>query len=167
MQLATAPAPIASAPLVIEDEALVRLYAYWDGKRAGRRFPARADIHPLDFAYLLGWVMLIDVAYQPLSFRFRLYGSELAGNMNFDLTGKDLAEHPDPEFRTRTARVWAEVVDGGQPTCSKYDGWVDGRLMRYEALRLPLSSDGETIDMLLVAVHHLTIAAEAPAFVRR
>jgi len=161
MQLAVAPEPIA-----IDDPALTRLYAYWNGKRAGRRFPARRDIQPLEFAYLLGWVMLIDVAYRPLSFHFRLYGTELANNMRFDLTGKDLAEHPDPEFRNRTARVWAEVVDTGEPTCGTYDGWVDGRLLRYEALRLPLSSDGETVDMLLVAVQHLRIN-DTPARAKR
>jgi len=35
-----------------------------------RRFPARADIDPLDFGYVLGHVMLLDVLRDPLRFRY-------------------------------------------------------------------------------------------------
>ncbi len=146
-----------------QDEALARLLAYWNDKRAGRRFPARRDIDPMEFPYLLGWVMLVDVSYRPLSFRFRLYGSELADHMGLDMTGKDLTEHPDAEFHVRTAREWAAVIDSGNPAWSTFQGWIDERHVRYEVIRLPLSSDGETIDMLLVAIRHLTIQTEAPA----
>ena len=36
------------------------------------------------------------------------------------------------------------------------DLFVDGRTRRYEALRLPLSSDGGTIDMILSATEYLS-----------
>src|SRR5579885_2176177 len=62
-----APEDFASA---LEDQRLVRLYRYWDAKRQGRPYPARRDIDPLDFPYVLGQMMLIDVAYDPLRFRF-------------------------------------------------------------------------------------------------
>ena len=50
----------------ITDESLRRLYLYLDEKRGARAFPARRDIDPLDFPYLLGWILLLDVSHAPL-----------------------------------------------------------------------------------------------------
>ena len=49
------------------------LYRYWDGRRNGRRMPARRDIDPADIPGLLPHVSLI---HKPDGqFRFRLVGS--------------------------------------------------------------------------------------------
>jgi hypothetical protein len=133
----------------ITDDSLRRLYQYWAGKRGGRRFPARRDIDPLDFAYVLGWVTLVDVTYRPTRFRFRLYGSELAHRIGIDLTGTYADQHPNREFGAMLHRSWQEVVDRGEPICVCYDRVVEGRKQPWEALRMPMSSDGNTIDMLL------------------
>ncbi|MBX6321162.1 MAG: PAS domain-containing protein [Rhodospirillaceae bacterium] len=53
----------------IEDERLRRLFAYWREKAAGRIGPARRDIDPLDFHYLLGDIALVEVLRNPLRFR--------------------------------------------------------------------------------------------------
>jgi len=141
----------------VQDPGLARLYAYWDEKRGDRPFPSRADIDPLDFAYVLGNVILVDVLHAPLRFRIRLYGSNLAQRMNFDMTGRDLDDHPCPEFRARVARDWQQTVESRQITRKTIDEWLDDRRVRYESLRLPLSTDGRTIDMLLVAIVHLDV----------
>jgi len=135
----------------ITDDALRRLYQYWNEKRGSRRFPARRDIDPLDFAYVLGWVTLVDVTYNPTRFRFRLYGSELAHRTGLDLTGTYADQHPNREFGAMLQRSWREVVDRGEPVCVRYDLVVDNRQQPWEALRMPMSSDGKTIDMLLAA----------------
>lgn len=129
-----------------------RLYAYWRNKAGSRRFPSRGDIDPLEFAYILGWVMLVDVIRDPLRFRFRLYGSAIADRMNFDMTGKFVDEHPDTDYRERIEREWRETVERREPTHSVVDGLFEGRPIHFETLRLPLSSDGRDTDMLLVAV---------------
>lgn len=136
------------------DNGLRRLLGYWNTQRRDRRFPARRDLDPLDFVYVLGWVMLIDVEHRPLRFHYRLHGSEIASRTDLDMTGKSLAEHPDPEYRALTHRQWAETVACGAPTLASFYGCLDDRFMHYESLRLPLSSDGDTIDMLLVAARH-------------
>ncbi len=146
------------APVVpVQDPGLARLYAYWEEKRGARPFPARVDIDPLDIVYVLGNVMLVDVHHDPLRFRIRLYGSNLADRMNFDMTGRDLEEHPCPEFRARVARDWQQTVDTRQISHKTIDAWMDDRRVRYESLRLPLSTDGHVIDMLLVGVMHLDV----------
>lgn len=140
----------------IEDETLQRLYRYWAEKRGSRRFPARRDIDPLDFAYILGWVTLVDVTHAPLRFRFRLYGSELARRLGADLTGKYLDEHPQREFGELLQQSWQNVVVHGEPTCERYEHIVDGETRFWESVRMPLSTDGTTIDMLLAGTRART-----------
>src|SRR3954463_522446 len=86
--------------LEISDPRLQRFYAYWLRLRDARRFPARRDIDPMDFSYLLGNIMLVDVLRDPLRFRVRLHGTEMAERARFDLTGKWLDELPATDFRT-------------------------------------------------------------------
>ena len=135
----------------ITDDSLRRLYTYWSEKRGARRFPARRDIDPLDFAYVLGWVTLVDVTYNPIRFRFRLYGSELVHRIGLDLTGTYADQHPNREFGAMLHGAWQEVVDRGDAICVRYERQFDSRKHPWEALRLPMSSDGQTIDMLLAA----------------
>jgi hypothetical protein len=148
----TDPLPDSDAFLAeIQDERLRRLYLYWTEKRGTRRYPARRDIDPLDFAYVLGYIMLIDVTHDPLRFRFRLYGSALLDRTNaVDMTGKDLEEHARPEFRAYLHNEWAGTIARGAPTHGFFDRLIDEELRKFEVLRLPFSSDGTAIDMLLV-----------------
>ena len=145
---------VMDAPLAIEDAALARLHAYWQSKRRGRRFPARRDLDPCDFGYILGWIILADVTHEPRRYFIRLYGSELAGHAGFDITGSYLDEHPQPEFRDYVEKSWDDTVARREVTHGRFDRWVGDRRYRFESLRLPLASDGETIDMLLVAIRH-------------
>src|SRR5579864_8138687 len=84
----------------IETPNLRQLYAYWEGLRRSREFPARRDIDPLDFRYALGHVMLLDVFYQPLRFRFRLHGTALALRAGYDMTGKMADDLPNAHNRS-------------------------------------------------------------------
>src|SRR3546814_11766181 len=53
---------------------LLNLYDYWDGKRRGRAFPARADIDPLELGQMLPNLFLFDVLEDAPHFRYRLSG---------------------------------------------------------------------------------------------
>src|SRR5262252_1200717 len=72
----------------IETPCLRKLYGYWASRRGSNEFPARRDIDPLDFPEALGHVVLLDVLYEPLRFRFRLHGTELVRHAGYDMTGK-------------------------------------------------------------------------------
>jgi hypothetical protein len=145
-------------PLGIVDPSLQRLYRYWEQKRGTRICPARRDIDPLDFSYILGWVMLLDVSGKPPQFSYRLHGTEVARQEGVELTGKRLADHPHPETRAHLEEVWRKVVEQGVPSheLSERPTYFEPR--PFEVLRLPLSSDGTVIDMLLVAVSPHTFA---------
>lgn len=130
------------------------MFQYWDGKRNGRQCPARGDLDPLDFPYILGWVALIEVTRNPLRFRYRLLGVLLVERFGFDMTGKYLDEFPQPAFRQFLERAWTEVVETGRPIHQFHNDTVDGHRRDFETLRLPLATDGQTVDMILLASVH-------------
>jgi hypothetical protein len=136
----------------IAEPRLQKLYAYWSSVRGARRLPARRDIDPLEFAYVLGHVMLVDVLRDPLRFRVRLHGSEMAIRTSRDLTGKLLDDLPGGDFRDYVVERCRGLVESAQPLRIEQDRALDGRQYRYEALWLPLSDDGATVSMLMLGL---------------
>ena len=157
----SAPDDVSSA---IKDERLGRLYEYWLTRKGNRSFPARRDIDPLEFRYVLGWVMLVDVLHDPLRFRVRLHGSEMVQQAGYELTGKFLDELPDAEYRDYVIEQCRGLVSRSEPLVIHHNRVLDGRLRRYEALWLPFSDDDRTVDMLLCAlIYDKRIAEQATA----
>src|SRR5882672_7792623 len=139
-------------PLVaLSDARLHRFFAYLEARRGERQFAARRDIDPLEFGYILGNVVLLDVQHEPLRFRYRLVGSVLAAGAGYDLTGSFVDDHPDAEYRTYVLARYRETVASRRPTGGVYDLFMGRKLMRYQCLRVPFSDDGETINMIVAA----------------
>lgn len=72
------------------DERLARLYRYWWQKRGGGVAPHRSDLNPEEIPDLLPIMHLIDVRWEPLSFRHRLVGTEIVEWLERDVTGKEV-----------------------------------------------------------------------------
>jgi hypothetical protein len=136
--------------LEIKTPMLRRLYLDWDARRRGREMPSRADFDPLDLKYCLGNLSLIDVAYDPLRFRFRIHASNVADGVGYDLTGKSLDIMPDLEYRRMASEHYAEAIETRRPV-AKYRNRVVStqRVWNCEALVLPLSADGKRVNMLM------------------
>ena len=134
------------------DPLIKRLYLYWQGKCGARSMPARADIDPLEMRSMLGYLMLLDVLPVPQRFRVRLQGTELMWWIGRELTGLTLDALPASELVAFAGRCLADVVASGAPYHWIGRHVLDDVMRRYEALILPLSSDGSTVDMLLVGV---------------
>lgn len=138
-----------------QDARVARLLAYWSAQRGGRKLPARADLDPSDFAFILGNLVLMEVHRDPLRFRYRLHGVNLVQRDGYDMTGRWLHEHPEPQYRERIERTYDGVVANGEFTHAVRDIEVDGRVRRYESLVLPLGRDGVTVDMIMGAQVYL------------
>lgn len=138
----------------IETPDLRRLYSYWDGLRRGRDFPARRDIDPLDFPYALGQVILLDVLYTPLRFRFRLHGTTLVLRAGYDMTGKMADELPHPRSRDLLVERCRTVVETRGPAVAAEGKTPGSPWFCLEGLWLPLSEDGETISMVMAALFY-------------
>jgi hypothetical protein len=133
----------------IGEPRLLRLFEYWVGRKGERRFPARSDIDPIDFKYMLGSILLIDVLPDPLRFRIRLHGSELVRRGGYDLTGKVLDVLPPTDYRKHVIEQCRSLVHSREPAVVHQDRVLDGRDRVYEALWLPLSEDGTNVTMLI------------------
>jgi hypothetical protein len=139
----------------ILDPQIRRFVQYWRSKRGAAKYPARAALDPLEFRYVLGDVVVIEVRPSPpggsyrWSYRYRLVGANVAARDGYDLTGKTLDDLPEPQYRERVRSTWSEVCDSGQPAHYVRDSILDNRPRRYEVVVLPLASNGEDIDMLI------------------
>lgn len=104
----------------------------------------------MDLKYVLGSLSLIDVQHAPLRFRIRLHATDNARRVGVDLTGQDLDAYPFEETRKLMKAQCEAVIAERRPVGRVRDGTLaDARTWSYQVLMLPLSSDGETIDMLM------------------
>lgn len=134
----------------IEHPDLRTLYDYWNGRRCGRRWPARSDINPVELKFALGNMSLIDVSRDPLRFTFRLVGTLFSQRLGAELTGKTVDDIPDAAYRERVNAAYREVVEAGEPNVTQGERIFDDKPRRFETLRLPLSEDGKSVTMILI-----------------
>lgn len=132
-------------------------YAYWRSKVENGKLPARTAIDPTEIPRLLPCIVILDVIDGPeLDFRYRLIGTKVAENLYRDYTGTLMS---DIETQRAPSQIWQNcksVVDSGEPLLpyTEYAGPNKG-FRRAEDVILPLSSDGETVDNLLVFVEYI------------
>jgi len=138
--------------LELNDDRLRRLFAYWLEKRGDRLFPARADIDPVDFPYVLGYVTLVDVEHDPRRYHFRLDGSILVELSGTNYTGRYLDELPGEEYVAFIKDSYDRVVDGGAPYRYRKDELFDQQKFSEETVILPLGDAPPVVDRLFVAV---------------
>jgi hypothetical protein len=136
----------------LNDERLRRLFVYWRGLREGRPMPARRELDPIAFRYLLGHVCLIDVHRDPLRFQVRLHGTAMCARIHQDLTGQFIEALPESDLKTYLLERCRGLVETAAPLRVEHEREFEGRIHRYEALWLPLAEDGATVSMLLLAM---------------
>jgi hypothetical protein len=146
----------ARLPEGIRHPSLIRLYEHWEAKRGARAMPSRTDFDPVDLSYILGHLLLMDViGPPPWRFRYRLIGSELTQRSGRDLTGRMVDELPESEYRTSVIAWHTAVVEQRTPRRSLTRRVIDRRWQHYEILTMPLSSDGEAVDMTVTGVYYI------------
>jgi hypothetical protein len=142
----------AAPALELDDDRLRRLLGYWLEKRGDRLFPAKAEIDPVEFPYILGYVTLVDVEHDPRRYRFRLDGSILVALSGTDYTGRYLHELPGREYVAFITETYDRVVDSGEPFRYHKNELLDQQLFSEETLILPLGDAPPKVDRLVVAV---------------
>jgi hypothetical protein len=142
----------ATPTLEIDDDRLRRLFAYWLAKCCDRPFPAKGEIDPVDFSYVLGYVTLVDVERDPRRYRFRLDGSILVALSGMDYTGRYLDELPGEQYIAFIKETYDRVVDSSAPYRYRKNGLFDQQHFSEETLILPLGDSPPMVDMLMVAV---------------
>lgn len=144
----------ANAPCFLTErhEALID---YWIERHIGDRLPAFSDIDPVEIHRLLSNLIVLDV--QPgavTDYRYRLIGEQIRRRLRANHTGRTLAE----SGQTRDGVVWRSldhVRAIRSPYLSPVDyGGTDPLVKGQQDLMLPLASDGETVDTILVLIEY-------------
>ncbi len=137
--------------LAFEHQELARILDYWHMKRGTRALPARADLDPLEMQEHLGWIVLTDVIGTPARFQYRLIGTEITRRVGRDSTGLPLDEVYPAEHYDAVVAPLRWVIENRRPLRTMGRLWfADRDWHSFEAVHLPLSKDGATIDMILV-----------------
>jgi len=131
-------------------------YRYWDDKRRGRLMPSRADIDPLEMKPWLSGIALVDVkrdaaAPNGYELRYRLVGTRPTALRGHDVTGMLVTVGYYGASLDAALENYRLVIEGKSLV---YD-WdrtpsSDGFAREAETLLLPLSDDGEHVNMVLV-----------------
>lgn len=138
---------------------------YWNAKRGARPMPRRADIDPFELRHHLPFLWLVDVLPGAADFRFRLIGTAITQHLGRDSTGKTVRDVYAPlgpavlqwalDVCTSAVRLQRPVVASGtlRPLNKEY--------IAFQSLHLPLSEDGERVNLLFGRIHFYAWAKDA------
>ena len=129
---------------------VLKMLAYWESKRNGRSMPARRDIDPVELKGLLPNIMLVDVVDDERRFVYRLVGTGEVQLRGHDPTGKSVRDGYFAATPTAAEERYQRILDTRAPYYEEDNFQMVDRYICEANLFLPLSEDGEAINMILV-----------------
>ena len=132
---------------------LLTAYDYWSAKRGDRFAPARRDIDPAEIPSILPRILLADVLHNEpgdVAFRYRLSGTRIGEVHGRELTGKSPLDLEPPQYGRLVESHYREAVERRQPLVHVIALHTDKKMRSYARIILPLSDDGQTINMLMM-----------------
>ncbi|HBC53234.1 MAG TPA: hypothetical protein DCZ06_03135 [Alphaproteobacteria bacterium] len=136
--------------LQFERSELREFHAYWEQSRGDKNFPQRADIIPIPMPRLLPWTIMFDAVEGGADFTVRVCGTALTDIFGIELRGKSVRLLPE----TLAARM---ILSGQRCIALRAPIRGHSQISRapgqdfqgVEICAVPISNDGETIDMIL------------------
>lgn len=146
---------------------VLQAYAYWQRiKPEGAKAPTRSQLDPLDIPKLLPHTILTEISPNYSDVSFRLVGTKVATYSGCDYTGRTLREFiKSPAWQDYWMAIYKEIAEEGHCVFGKdnYD-YTDRNHISFEWVMLPLSSDGQRIDMTFeVEAYPLESRSSGPA----
>jgi hypothetical protein len=132
---------------------LVFALDYWTAKRGGRLAPARSDIDPLDITAILPRIMLADVVRDGagrIDFRYRLSGTGIGRIHGSELTGQGPLDLKPAPYGALIDAHYRHAIEQRRPLTHVITLRTNKKTCGYARIILPLSSDGEAIDKLMM-----------------
>jgi hypothetical protein len=157
------------APEQIGAPQLRFLLTHWNTLRGTRAMPGRSEISPLDLRPALGFVSLIDaVGDGGFDFCYRLYGTEAAQRVGFDMTGRSLWTFPtEPWLLVYHAAVYRAAQLRGQALFTRHKPAMRQRVLESQRLALPLADEASMPSRVLAGIvpaeRRYEAAASAPS----
>ena len=144
-------------PIVVEEARDIHpklrdLHGFWQHKRDGRPFPRRKDFDVIELWPWLGNLMLIEVENGGADYLYRVYGTVLADYFSRDLTGRRTSSLAS-DVQAIVCGEYGRAVGHGQPIVVTRERTVQQKRVRASKLILPLGSENDRVDHLLVGVY--------------
>ncbi|MBK8160834.1 MAG: PAS domain-containing protein [Rhodospirillaceae bacterium] len=137
---------------------IVAFHDFWCRKRGRRTMPARRDFDPVDMIPFLPGIALIDVVDDDRRFVYRLMGTREVAMRGNDPTGKGVT---DGYFATSAEAALASYDDVVARRAPRFEQrrfvTPDGRIGNEQTVILPLSEDGQAINMIIAYTHHYLV----------
>jgi hypothetical protein len=128
----------------------VALYQYWNARRGIRPMPTRNDIDPMGMRQWLPRITLVDVSPDGARFTYRLVGTQIVDLLGIDPTGQPIESAWPFEEAAPLLEAYRAVVETRAPAfCQQICRWREDQKPSAWAVRLPLSSDGKRVDVVL------------------
>jgi hypothetical protein len=136
--------------------ALAFLKNYWDAKRGLRATPSRADINPAEMKQFIRAIVLVDTLPDYADFRYRMIGGDVTEHMLGDATGKTVREAMARYGQAQAEGAVAAYAHMAQNRLiMRLHGsaaWLGHPHLDFDTIHLPLSDDGEHVNMIISAV---------------
>ena len=127
------------------------LHMYWRSKRGQAFAPPWSAIGAQEMKPWLNNLALVDVVGDEPRFRCRLFSTALVRAYGADITGRWMHECDLNFVLYDLIAQMARVVREKQPNTlrARFTKTTDGRYLDYERIALPLSDDGEHVNMIV------------------
>lgn len=138
------------------------IFDYWRSRCKAGSFPSRYDIEPEHITGHLPNVSLLEVRgeAQSLRYRYRLAGTGFYALFDDEIQGRYLDELPMGDRCQYWDRVLGKIITKRQPSAGvTRPGTPCGQHLMQFWIRMPLSSDGNKIDMILGYDHLVKLSA--------
>jgi len=137
-------------PVEIRDARLLGLLQYWRSKCQGDVMPARRDIDPIEMKPWLGNLLLVEFPADRMQYRIRLEGVNIVHFYGTSRQGKGIEALTSEEERRILLSQYFIVLDHKQPAHYETEFVTSEGILTFQRkLLLPLSDDGERVNMIL------------------
>lgn len=135
----------------LPNDILRAIYQYWLDVKGARLMPSYEDVSSADIPQLWSHINFIEVDRKNDRYRCRYVGSETVKAMEIDFTGRYLDELPYVELVLKDR--YDRLVQEKRPYF-KFDKlkWSNKSFLNYYALGLPLSDDGQNVNMVMLGL---------------
>lgn len=138
------------------------IYDYWRSRCKNGSFPSRYDIEPEHIVSHLPTVSLLelDTRTEDIRYRYRLAGTGFWPLFEDEIQGRYVDELPIGDRRDYWHRILGNIVAKRRPMAGvTRPGTPVGSHLAQFWIRMPLSSDGMNIDMILGYDHLVKLSA--------
>jgi len=135
------------------------VFDIWLEKRGEKWAPPLSQFRLEDLPLpILPWSVLVDVGIGERAFSYRFWGSERCTLIGLELTGKTLADIPDPVMREGNFAEYNAIRCLKLPMlCKTPVRTATGHSAEFESMRLPISNDGENVTQIFSALNYMEL----------